>query len=578
MQTFLKIIKNYKLVGKIFFVSVFMWIAAESIYAVFPQIIKHLMQVIENHQDANLLFIWTGIWLGLVVIASIIWYFNEVIDAKIWWEIYKIKNQIYKKKLFEKSYSQIIDEWTWKLITKFTRWLEAEANIFVSLRDFFVDTIVRLTLVFWVFAYFFPPFLLVLMVFLAIMIAVNIFIKNKMKDLVRAENEIFKQNNRLTIKAIMEFLLIKIFNKEQHEIQLSEKIVKNLPTLRAKIAKYQILFYVLLFFFIKSLEIGIYGFLGYLVWKWEYSIAFLVMVAGYLWMMWHPIERWIRIMNRILRQLETYKELQEFLEKPNPIKDWNKIYQYKNWEIQFKNVYFSYGNKPLFEGLNLNFLPWKKNALVWHSWGGKSTIIKLILRLYDYQKWNILVDNQELKELKISSFYKYIGYLPQEPGVFDGTIRENLEYAFDKDLPTEEKEKIIWEALEKAQIADMIRQLDKQLDTEIWEKWIKLSWGEKQRLAIARLFIKNPKIIILDEPTSALDSISEYKITKALDELTKWKTSIIIAHRLQTVMHADQIIVLENWQIEATWTHDELLNKSKVYKTLVDLQNGQIIE
>jgi len=555
-----------------------MWIAAESIYAVFPQIIKHLMQVIENHQDANLLFIWTGIWLGLVVIASIIWYFNEVIDAKIWWEIYKIKNQIYKKKLFEKSYSQIIDEWTWKLITKFTRWLEAEANIFVSLRDFFVDTVVRLTLVFWVFAYFFPPFLLVLMVFLAIMIAVNIFIKNKMKDLVRAENEIFKQNNRLTIKAIMEFLLIKIFNKEEHEIQLSEKIVKDLPTLRAKIAKYQILFYVLLFFFIKSLEIGIYGFLGYLVWKWEYSIAFLVMVAGYLWMMWHPIERWIRIMNRILRQLETYKELQEFLEKPNPIKDGNKIYQYKNWEIQFKNVYFSYGNKPLFEGLNLNFLPWKKNALVWHSWGGKSTIIKLILRLYDYQKWNILVDNQELKELKISSFYKYIGYLPQEPWVFDGTIRENLEYAFDKDLPPKEKEKIIWKALEKAQIADMIRQLGKQLDTEIWEKWIKLSWGEKQRLAIARLFIKNPKIIILDEPTSALDSISEYKITKALDELTKWKTSIIIAHRLQTVMHADQIIVLENWQIEATWTHDELLNKSKVYKTLVDLQNGKVVE
>jgi len=578
MQTFLKIIKNYKLVGKIFFVSIFLWIAAESIYATFPQIIKHLMQVIENHQDANLLFIWTSIWLWLVVIASIIWYFNEVIDAKIWWEIYKTKNQIYKQKLFEKSYSQIIDEWTWKLITKFTRWLEAEANIFVSLRDFFVDTVVRLTLVFWVFAYFFPPFLLVLMLFLAIMIAVNIFIKNKMKDLVRAENEIFKQNNRLTIKAIMEFLLIKIFNKEQHEIQLSEKIVKDLPTLRAKIAKYQILFYVLLFFFIKSLEIGIYGFLGYLVWKWEYSIAFLIMVAGYLWMMWHPIERWIRIMNRILRQLETYKELQEFLEKPNPIKDWDKIYQYKKWEIQFKNVYFSYWNKPLFENLNLTFLPWKKNALVWHSWGGKSTIIKLILRLYDYQKWNILIDNQELKELKISSFYKYIGYLPQEPGVFDGTIRENLEYAFDKDLSAEEKEKIIWEALEKAQVADMVRQLDKQLDTEIWEKWIKLSWGEKQRLAIARLFIKNPKIIILDEPTSALDSISEYKITKALDELTKWKTSIIIAHRLQTVMHADQIIVLENWQIEATWTHEELLNKSKVYKTLVDLQNGKIVE
>ncbi len=132
--------------------------------------------------------------------------------------------------------------------------------------------------------------------------------------------------------------------------------------------------------------------------------------------------------------------------------------------------------------------------------------------------------------------------------------------------------------MEKAQIADMIRKLPKGLDTEVGEKWVKLSWWEKQRLAIARLFIKNPDIIILDEPTSALDSISEYKITKALDELTKWKTSIIIAHRLQTVMHSDQIIVMENWQIKDIWKHNELIKKSEIYKKLVDLQNWKIIE
>lgn len=256
--------------------------------------------------------------------------------------------------------------------------------------------------------------------------------------------------------------------------------------------------------------------------------------------------------------------------------------------------------KYIFKNLNLNFLSWKKNALIGHSWWWKSTITKLILRIYDVNSWNILIDWQNIKNLEIGSFYGKIWYLPQEPAVFDGTIRENMEYALNQKSPAfsiplikgdknvemfgkniskeDEQEKNIWEALKKARIDDMVKNLEQGLDTEIWEKWIKLSWWEKQRLAIARIFLKNPKIIILDEPTSALDSISEAKVTESLNELIQWKTSIIIAHRLQTVMNADKIIVIENGKIEAEWNHKNLLEKSKVYKTLVDLQNGKIIE
>ena len=213
---------------------------------------------------------------------------------------------------------------------------------------------------------------------------------------------------------------------------------------------------------------------------------------------------------------------------------------------------------------------------------------KLILRLYDIQKWELLIDWQDIKDLDINSFYKEIWYLPQEPAIFDWTIRENMEYAFNeiplsqpfppREKGVEQKENLIWEALKKAKIDDMIKWLEKWLDTEVGEKWIKLSWWEKQRLAIARIFLKNPKIIILDEPTSALDSISEAKVVESLDELTKWKTSIVIAHRLQTVMKSDKIIVIENWKIESQWTHKELINKSETYKTLVDLQNWKILE
>jgi ATP-binding cassette subfamily B protein len=222
----------------------------------------------------------------------------------------------------------------------------------------------------------------------------------------------------------------------------------------------------------------------------------------------------------------------------------------------------------------LDFLPWKKNALVWHSWGWKSTIIKLILRLFDYQKWEILIDWQDLKNLKIETLYKSIWYLPQDPAIFDWTIRENLEYAF-KDNKKYNDE-VLLEALKKARIYDMVKKSKDQLESEIWEKWIKLSGWEKQRLAIARIFLRKPDIIILDEPTSALDSISESKITKTLEELLKWKTSIIIAHRLQTIMKSDKIIVIEEWKIEAQWNHKELIEKSKTYKKLVSLQNSII--
>ncbi len=225
-----------------------------------------------------------------------------------------------------------------------------------------------------------------------------------------------------------------------------------------------------------------------------------------------------------------------------------------------------------FKDFNLEFLAWKKSALVWQSWWWKSTITKILLRLYDYEKWEVLIDWQDLKKLKIKTFYKHIGYLSQDPAIFDWTIRENMEYALSDNHDYDDE--IIWEALKKAQIDDMIKWLEKWLETEVWEKWIKLSWWEKQRLAIARIFLKNPAIIILDEPTSALDSFSEELITKAMHNLFKDRTVIIIAHRLQTVKEADKIFVIEDWKIKEEWNHKELIHQKGVYKRMLDLQSG----
>jgi ABC-type multidrug transport system fused ATPase/permease subunit len=165
-----------------------------------------------------------------------------------------------------------------------------------------------------------------------------------------------------------------------------------------------------------------------------------------------------------------------------------------------------------------------------------------------------LIDGQEITEIRLDSYYPHIGYLTQEPSVFDGTIRENLLYSA-RNNPSKKK---IDEAIDLAE-CQFIYELEHGLDTEIGERGIRLSGGQKQRLAIAKIFLKDPEIILLDEPTAALDSYSEEKVAKAFEHLFVGRTVIVIAHRLQTVKSADDIIVLEKGKIIERGTHKELL-------------------
>ena len=174
----------------------------------------------------------------------------------------------------------------------------------------------------------------------------------------------------------------------------------------------------------------------------------------------------------------------------------------------------------------------------------------------------------DIDSVSLKSYYKHIWYLTQEPSVFDGTIYENLIYALDYE-PTQNELEF---AVKQAQCS-FVYDFPDWLETHIWEKGIRLSWWQRQRLAIAKIFLKNPRIVLLDEPTSALDSISEEAITKALDKLFEWRTVVIIAHRLQTVKKADEIIVLDKWKIIERWTHDELVVLWWTYAKMLELQS-----
>lgn len=196
--------------------------------------------------------------------------------------------------------------------------------------------------------------------------------------------------------------------------------------------------------------------------------------------------------------------------------------------------------------------------------------MKLLLGLLDPSEGRIVVDGQCLADVRLDSYFPYVGYLPQEPSVFDGTVRENLAYG----IPVAPSDSQLHEAIRYAR-CDFVESMKDGIDTEIGERGVRLSGGERQRLAIARVFLRNPEILVLDEPTSALDSFSEAAVTEALHELFQNKTVIVVAHRLQTVKEADSIIVVgEGGQVLESGTHTELLARNGEYAAMVDLQSG----
>ncbi len=245
----------------------------------------------------------------------------------------------------------------------------------------------------------------------------------------------------------------------------------------------------------------------------------------------------------------------------------------KSKDIIISDISYGYNDTKVFDNFSLTIKRWQKTALVGASGGGKTTLMKLIAGYLHPESGSISVLGNQLDETALKTYYPHIGYLTQDPGVFDATIRENLVSALTATWDQKNIEQKLIKVLKLAH-CDFVFELEHGLDTEIGERGVRLSWGQKQRLAIAKIFLKDPGIILLDEPTSALDSFSEEAITIALDELFKDRTVIIVAHRLQTVRKADDILVLEWGEVVERGTHTELVEKWGIYNRMLELQSG----
>lgn len=362
----------------------------------------------------------------------------------------------------------------------------------------------------------------------------------------------------------------------EQEVQALDNDIEQAKKMNVKTSDYVVGMFYVPRFFIEAGRVALVVFIGSWVISGQYTYWDFVAVLGIFYVLDPIIMDGVEFFKDTTKKLSNVYKLFELFDDAPPAASYTTwaSFTYKHGTISLQDVSFSYDTwTPIFDRFSLDLQPLKKTALVGNSGSWKTTLVKLIAWYLKPTWWEIYVDEQALSFLSLQSYYLHIGYLTQEPLVFDGTIRENLLYA----LPQVPLDTHIQTILQAAK-CEFILALPNGLETEIGERGIRLSWGQRQRLAIAKIMLKNPEIIILDEPTSALDSFAEQEVTEAMNNLFLNRTVIIIAHRLQTVKNADDIIVLWsiNWttQILERGKHEQLLAREGEYYKMVELQSG----
>ena len=366
--------------------------------------------------------------------------------------------------------------------------------------------------------------------------------------------------------------IIKIFQRENFENERSEKFVNEL---KAKSIKINTIFIrsTPIMEVVTGIMIAILIFYsGKLIMNDQLSLNNFFSFLAAMMLAYQPVKSLATVNVSIGQGLSAGRRILPIIDQENqilPNEDANLL-KIDDACIEFKNVNFSYKSNEkniVLKNINLNIQGKKMTALVGHSGSGKSTLLNLIPRVYDANSGDILIDNQNTKHLNLHSIRKEISIVDQNTTLFDDTIFNNIKYA--KPNASDEE---VFEAAKISLCNEFIDNLDLKFETMIGENGLKLSGGEKQRLSIARALLKDSKIILLDEATSSLDSETEEKIQKAIEELTKNKTTVVIAHRLSTILNSEKIYVMDKGTIHASGKHNELLKSSSLYKNFYNRQ------
>lgn len=313
------------------------------------------------------------------------------------------------------------------------------------------------------------------------------------------------------------------------------------------------------------------GYAGYQVIHGHLSVGTMAAFVAYIDSLYNPLRRLVNSSTTLTQSVASMDRMFELFDEKYDIEDAKdaKPLQHVKGKIDFENVTFNYGEngRDVLKNINLHVSPGQTVALVGMSGGGKSTIISLIPRFYDVIKGAVKIDDVDVRHSTVESIRSQVGIVLQDNILFSDSVKSNILMG----NPNATDEEII-EAAKAANAHDFIMSLPEGYDTKVGERGVKLSGGQKQRVAIARVFLKNPPILILDEATSALDLESEALIQESLDHLAHNRTTIIVAHRLSTITHADQIFVIDHGELKEQGTHDSLMSQNGIYHNLFQVQ------
>ena len=555
MKLFKEVLReNFKMI--LFYVIIGVVINFLELYSV-----TYYQKILDSFQVGNLTLVPLIIYGVILIVSTILGYVENYPEQQV-------KNKLYLdfklqslKKMKTIDYLEYLSIGTGKLTQNVEDGASASRDIMVDFWLKLVRYLIPTALFSLIFIYQVKSEL-VLFVFLGyvIVVIVSKIILKRLYSL--KEGILFNQEflNKHLVRGFMELVVFRTNKKYDTEIKVSKDGIKNIVDGKTKIKLVHEIFFSLFALIVNVLKVVV---LGYAVIEGDLSVGGIVTVVMLLDKAYLPIAIFnVEYVDYKLNKVTVDKYI-SFLDSYDDLRlGTGKKIKDLSGRILFKNVDYGYSDKLIIEDLSFEIKKNSSVAFVGESGSGKSTIIKLIMGLLKYEEGSILIDDVELSKLDLNSFYDKVSYVSQEAPIFDGTLRENL--VFDKDVSDDE----ILRVLDLVCLDKFYSRLSDGLDTELGEKGIRMSGGERQRVALARLFFDDAKIIILDEATSAMDNITEKEVMENVLRELDSKTLIVIAHRLETIKDVDEIFVLDSGKIVESGSYNDLLLKNGYFKRL----------
>lgn len=573
MNTLEKFISYYKPYKKMFFMDMFCALILSVIDLSFPIIVKYLLNDIYI-KDTNVILKY-AIIIGLFMFFMYVIRFFCQYYITSWGHIMGAKMEADMREdifshLQKLSFSYYDNNTTGKLMSRVVTDLfdiselahHGPEDVFISILKIVGSFLLLLNIN--------VKITLILFAITLVMLYFSYFYNKRMRYIFKENRAKIANVNAQIQDSLSGIRVVKSFANENIErIKFNEG---NKEFLDTKEKSYYLMgrFFSMNGFFQGMLYLSVVVFGGIFISTGAIKVSDLVVYILYINIFLNPIEKLVNFTEQYQKGISGFERFLEIINTDPDIKDKKGAIEIKDVKgnIEFKNVSFSYDNKnSILNSINMNIECGKTAAIVGPSGSGKTTFCNIIPRFYEIYEGMVTIDGIDIKDIKLKSLRRNIGIVQQDVYIFGGTIKDNIAYG-DSNASEEE----IIKAAKKANAHEFIMGLENGYDTYVGERGVKLSGGQKQRISIARVFLKNPPILILDEATSALDNESERYIQKSLERLSENRTTIVIAHRLSTIKNADKIVVLTQEGIKETGTHDELLLEDGVYAKLYNMQ------